>query len=206
MDTPCIYWEALEEPRAGLCTHQPPSLPGWSPGWQRYLAVLAAAPLGALGSLSQLTSGGIAAAVGALLEDREGLKHSRKPPFKDHFPSSWGGPSCHITKGQQHCSFHGLNHGAKPQHHPRCESLPLPLYSHYQHQIKGKEEIFFQKMGPDVSHCSLVAPFAHLQEVENRRISVLSASGEHPFRSQSRPVTQGFIPETPPGCLSQISP
>lgn len=37
-------------------------------------------------------------------------------------------------------------------------------------------------------------------------MSVLSASEEHAFRSQSRAVTQGFIPETSPGHLSQISP
>ena len=59
-------------------------------------------------------------------------------------------------------------------------------------------------MGPDLGPCSLVAPFAHLQG-ENKRISVLSALGEHPFRSQRRAVTQGFIPETGPGFLSQIS-
>lgn len=35
---------------------------------------------------------------------------------------------------------------------------------------------------------------------------MLSALGEHPFRSQSTAVTQGFIPKTSPGHLSQISP
>lgn len=37
-------------------------------------------------------------------------------------------------------------------------------------------------------------------------ISMLSAWEEKPFRSQSRAVTQGFIPETSPGRLSQICP
>lgn len=37
-------------------------------------------PMGALGSLSQLASGGIAAAVRALLQDRKGPKLSRKLP------------------------------------------------------------------------------------------------------------------------------
>lgn len=44
-----------------------------------YLAVLAAAPPGALGSLSQLASGGVAAAVGALLQEREGLTTCQSP-------------------------------------------------------------------------------------------------------------------------------
>lgn len=35
---------------------------------------------------------------------------------------------------------------------------------------------------------------------------MLSSSGEHAFRSQSRAVTQRFIPGTAPGCLSQIPP
>lgn len=98
-----------------------------------------------------------------------------------------------------------LNHGAKPQHHPRCEPLLLPLYLHYQQQTKGQDFFgVFQKTGPDMGPCSLVAPFAHLQEGENMRISMLSAWEENSFRCQSRAVTQGFIPETSPGRLSQI--
>lgn len=92
MDTPCLNCEVLEEPGAGPHTHQLPSLPSWSPCWQQYLAVLAAVPPGTLGSLSQLASGGIAAAVGALLQDREGLKHSQKPPERPFFIPFWGDP------------------------------------------------------------------------------------------------------------------
>lgn len=52
MDAPCANGKLQKGPAQG--------------GW-RYLAVLAAVPPGALGSLSQLASGGVAAAVRALL-------------------------------------------------------------------------------------------------------------------------------------------
>lgn len=65
---------------------------GPAQGGRQYLAVLAAVPPRALGSLSQLASGGVAAAVRALLWDRDGLKPSQKLPERP-FPSFLGVPA-----------------------------------------------------------------------------------------------------------------
>ena len=116
-------WGRTVHPAAGFSDKLGP------PGKWQYLAVLAAIPPGTLSSLSQLASCGIATAVRALLQDRDTPKPSREPPERP-FSSFLGGPNCHVTRCQWQCSRHRLNHGAKAQHHSRCEPFLPPLYPH----------------------------------------------------------------------------